>query len=83
MSLPSPRVGLCIAYIGTCGSLRYTIISSGFGGDYLFFNDAGALVAVRTFTDFVRPGDPCRNETYYGGIPQCTEEIRERPCDAR
>jgi len=75
--------GICIALIGTCGGLRSTLTSGGFEGTELFFDDGGRLVAVRAFTDFVRPGDPCRNETYYGAVVRCTPEIQERLCGAR
>jgi hypothetical protein len=72
--------GKCFqAEVGTCGELRFTTIGRGLGGQTEYFNAAGELVAVRTFSDV--EGNPnCPFWFHSGERVACSEVIEINHC---
>lgn len=74
---------LCSAAIGRCGVFRFTKTSGLYGGTTLFFDDTNRVIAVATWTDALRLGDPCGPNRYYGAVLECSLDVVEQPCGAR
>ena len=68
---------------GSCGDLNFTTRGGGFGGETLYFEASGDLVAVTTFTDVILSG-PCRTGwRHFGKRFSCTIKIEQEYCPSK
>jgi len=70
--------GCLSASVGTCGGLRFVLISDGYSYSANYFDAAGKLVAARMGSDVVSDG--CDDGFHYGERLTCVEVTTTNYC---